>query len=132
VQLAVVEVDCVPAQGHEFGRAQPVPEGDQDYGLVPVTVAVAGAGRLAQPIDLGFGQVFQRPQRVVGLRRGMAGLPKAAPGVTVCKGAFVTENRGFLHLSNCPLKAFCAQFLGPGRWETASWLLNRSRGRSVR
>src|SRR5665648_759354 len=39
-------------QAYEFGSPQPVPEGDQDHGLVAVTVAVAGAGRLTQPLDL--------------------------------------------------------------------------------
>jgi hypothetical protein len=76
VNLALIAVDRIPAQGHKFRRPQPVPEGDQDHGLVPVTVPVAGAGRLAQPLDLGFGQVFPRPQLGIGLAPRHGGRPK--------------------------------------------------------
>ena len=65
VQLALFEVDRVPAQAHEFGRPEPVPEGDQDHGLVAVTAAVAGAGRLTQPLHLGLGQVPAQLRRLL-------------------------------------------------------------------
>jgi hypothetical protein len=39
------ELDLVPTQVAQLGSPQPVPEGDQDHGGVPVTVAVR-LGRL--------------------------------------------------------------------------------------
>jgi hypothetical protein len=44
-----------------------------------MTVAVA-ASRLAQPLDLVFGQVFPRPQFGIALRRGVVTVPKKCLG----------------------------------------------------
>ena len=41
-----------------------MPEGDQDEGGIPVTVA-AVLGRLHEPLNLGNGKIFPRPELVV-------------------------------------------------------------------
>jgi hypothetical protein len=41
-----------------------MPEGDQDQGGVPVTIA-AVLGRLHEPLNLGNGKIFPRPELVV-------------------------------------------------------------------
>jgi hypothetical protein len=41
-----------------------MPEGDQDQGGVPMTVA-AVLGRLHEPLNLGHGKIFPRPELVV-------------------------------------------------------------------
>jgi hypothetical protein len=61
VQDGAVEVDLVPAQVTGLGGTQPVPEGHQDHGRVPVTVPV-GLGRLDQGLDLAGRQVLPGPK----------------------------------------------------------------------
>jgi hypothetical protein len=57
VQAAMDKIDLIPAQRTQFRRSQPMPEGQQDHGGVPVSVSVV-AGCLHQPFDLAFGEVF--------------------------------------------------------------------------
>src|SRR5215472_9002285 len=52
------EVDLIPAQRHEFANAQPVPICDQDHGGVSMPVAAALACRIAQQVNLTFGQIL--------------------------------------------------------------------------
>jgi hypothetical protein len=59
------ELRLRPFQIAHFGCPQPMPEGDQDQGSVPVTIA-AVLGRLHKPLNLGHGKIFPRPQLVVG------------------------------------------------------------------
>jgi hypothetical protein len=67
VQVAVPEVERVPAQGDELGDAQAVPVGEEDHGGVAVAVAPAAAGRgLDQALDLGRGQELARADGGVG------------------------------------------------------------------
>src|SRR6266849_6999712 len=56
VEHRAIEVDLVPAQVTDLGRPQPVAEGHQDHGGIPVAVAVALGG-----LDQGF-----RPRRASG------------------------------------------------------------------
>jgi hypothetical protein len=72
----VVEVDRIPAEGADLGWPEPTPKGDQDHDRVANAVAILG-GRLPQPLDLGFGQVFARAQ--LG---GMATVRKTVLGLT--------------------------------------------------
>jgi hypothetical protein len=65
VQDRALEVDLVPAQVADLGGAQPVPEGHEDQGRVPVTVAV-GLGGLDQGLDLAGRQVLPGPKFGVG------------------------------------------------------------------
>jgi hypothetical protein len=51
MQDGAIEVDLVPAQVAGLGGAQPVPEGHEDHGRVPVTVSV-GLGCLDQGLEL--------------------------------------------------------------------------------
>jgi hypothetical protein len=75
-----------------------------------VTVAVAGAGRLTQPLDLSLSQVFPRPQLDIGLAPRRGDGAKNRLGAISCKCAFATDiGPYFLRLS---LKwPFCAQLL---------------------
>ena len=59
VEHCATEVDLVPAQVADFARPEPVPEGDQDHGRVPMAVAV-GLGGLDQRLDLAGRQVLAR------------------------------------------------------------------------
>ena len=65
MQTAVIEIDGIPTKRHELDSAQPMPIGDQDHGRVAMPIAVI-AGSLDQPLDLGLGQVFPRPDLGIG------------------------------------------------------------------
>jgi hypothetical protein len=52
------EIDLVPLQIDQLARSQSMPEGDEDCGGVPVTIAAALAGSGHQPLDLGLGEVL--------------------------------------------------------------------------
>ena len=52
-----LKIDLRPLQVAQFGGSQPVPEGQQDHGLIPVRPTVVFAP-LDQLLDLAFGQVF--------------------------------------------------------------------------
>jgi hypothetical protein len=51
VEYGTIEVDLVPTQVADFSCPQPMAEGDQDHGRVPVTVAIVLRG-LDQGLDL--------------------------------------------------------------------------------
>ena len=70
VQDRAIEIDLIPAQVHDLGRAQPVPEGDQDHGRIAVPVAVLPR-RSHQRLDLLLGQVFAGSQVAFLARRGI-------------------------------------------------------------
>src|SRR6266446_6859987 len=57
VEHCPIEVDLVPAQVADFGRPEPVAEGDQDHGRVPVAISI-GLGGLDQRFDLAWRQVL--------------------------------------------------------------------------
>jgi hypothetical protein len=59
------ELDLIPAQVAPFGRSQPVPEGDQDHGGVPVPVPVRFGG-LDQRLYFGRRQVLSGAELGVG------------------------------------------------------------------
>ena len=58
------ELDLIPAQVAQFGRSQPVPEGDQDHGGVAVPVPVCLGGRDQSPY-------FGRRQVLAGAELGI-------------------------------------------------------------
>ena len=49
---ALLQVEHVPAHGHELGRPQAVTVGEEDHGGVAMAVPAALAGGLDQPVDL--------------------------------------------------------------------------------
>jgi hypothetical protein len=51
------ELHLRPFQVADLGCPQPVPEGDQDQGGVPVTVATMQGG-LHEPLNLGHGKII--------------------------------------------------------------------------
>jgi hypothetical protein len=51
VQDSTAEIDLLPTQGDQFGRAQPVPEGDKHHGRVPMAVPIF-SGRVHQRVYL--------------------------------------------------------------------------------
>jgi hypothetical protein len=66
MELALGEVDHVPAQADQLGDAQAVPVGDEDHGAVAVGVAAEPiAGGLAQALDLLAGEELARAQLLV-------------------------------------------------------------------
>ena len=65
VQAGSLELDLFPAQIHEFGGAQAVPEGGEDHGRVAVAVPVR-LDRRHEPLDLRFGQMLTRSVGTVG------------------------------------------------------------------
>src|SRR5512132_3835214 len=60
------QIDLLPAKRAQFGRSQPMSEGQQDHGGVAVSVAIV-ASRLHQPLDLAFGEVYSGA--IVGVRQ---------------------------------------------------------------
>ena len=57
VEHPAAEVNLVPAQVADLGRAEPVPESDEDHGRIPMAVAV-GLGGLDRGFDLAGRQVL--------------------------------------------------------------------------
>src|SRR5262249_40960084 len=53
VQEAQIEIHLIPAKVHEFTGSEPVAEGQQDHGRVPVA-----CGRLDQPLHLGLREML--------------------------------------------------------------------------
>ena len=51
IQQALLEVDLIPAQGHQFRRSQGVPEGDQDKCAVAMPMTAMLAGCLHEALD---------------------------------------------------------------------------------
>jgi hypothetical protein len=51
------EIDLLPAEGAQLGGSQPVPEGQQDHGCIPMPLPVP-ARRLHEPLDLSLGEVL--------------------------------------------------------------------------
>jgi hypothetical protein len=60
----VGQIDLLPTKRAQFGRSQPVSEGQQNHGGVAVSVAIVAPG-LYQPLDLALSEVF--PGAVVGI-----------------------------------------------------------------
>ena len=50
----------------QLGRSQPVPEGQQDHGCIPMPMPVL-ARRLHQPLDLSLGEVLTDPIMAIGV-----------------------------------------------------------------
>ena len=83
------ELNLVPAQVAEFGRPKPMPEGQQDHGRVPVTVAV-GLGGLDQGVDLAWRQVL--PGTKFGVRASVGATVRfTSVGVTSLRCDFAME-----------------------------------------
>jgi len=57
VEHGAIEVDLIPAKIADLGGTQPVPEGQQDHGAIPVPIAIV-ASSLHQPLNLALGEVF--------------------------------------------------------------------------
>src|SRR5271170_5224088 len=57
MEATVSQVDLVPAKRTQLGGSQPMPEGQQDHGGVPLTMAIV-ASRLHQALDFALGEVF--------------------------------------------------------------------------
>jgi DNA invertase Pin-like site-specific DNA recombinase len=66
MQRAALKVDLVPTDCHEFGYAQPVPEGYEDQHRVARSVPPGLGGSGDQPLDLGRGQVLATAAFQVG------------------------------------------------------------------
>ena len=71
VQDGVFQVCLLPAQVHQLGGSKTMPEGQQNHGCVTMAPAVV-PGRLNQPLDLAFGQVFAGPVRGIGFAQGQS------------------------------------------------------------
>jgi hypothetical protein len=57
VEAAMGQVDLLPTKRAQFRCSQPVPEGQQDHGSVPMIMAIV-ASRLHQPLNFALGEVF--------------------------------------------------------------------------
>jgi hypothetical protein len=59
VKYRAIEIDLIPPQVADLSRLEPVTEGEQDHGRVPMAIAI-GLGGFGQSIDLAGRQVFWR------------------------------------------------------------------------
>jgi hypothetical protein len=66
VEAAMGQVDLLPTKRTQFRRPQPMAEGKQDHGSVPMTVAIV-ASRLHQSLNFALGEVFAGA--IVGVRQ---------------------------------------------------------------
>jgi hypothetical protein len=104
MEHGAAEVDLVPAEVANLGRPEPVPEGDQDHGRVPMTVAV-GLGGVDQGVDLAGRQVLAgaqlgvRPPRYPRRRRFLDA-PSTAPNVATVRKTSVGGSTGNADFSN--------------------------------
>ena len=89
VQHRAGEVDLVPAQVADLGRAQSMPEGQQDHGGVAVAVPVAPGG-FDQRLDLADGEC-SRVRRSAFLPRFVGTVRKISVGVTGWRCDFAIE-----------------------------------------
>jgi hypothetical protein len=62
MEHGAIEIDLVPAQVADLGGPEPVPEGDEDHGGVPMTVPVS-LGGLDQGVNLARGEVLPGAKR---------------------------------------------------------------------
>jgi hypothetical protein len=60
VNLAAIEVDCIPAKPDCLNRAKSMSKSDQDQRRIAVSMPVFAGGR-DQPIDFGTREVFPDP-----------------------------------------------------------------------
>jgi hypothetical protein len=58
VQEALIKVKLIPAQVNEFGDAQPMAIGQEDHRGIAVPIASEAPSRLAQFLDLGWGEML--------------------------------------------------------------------------
>jgi hypothetical protein len=71
------QVDAIPFQVAHLDRPQAMPEGNQDHGRLPVPVTVL-AGRLHEPLYLGFGEVLSIARFAVLLASSTVGPARRA------------------------------------------------------
>ena len=64
VQDRLIEVGLLPTKIDKLGRAEPVPESDQNHHRVTVALPIV-LGRLDEPLDLRWRQMLAGPQRAV-------------------------------------------------------------------
>ena len=55
---ALIEVELIPAQGDQFGDPQPMAIGQEDHRGIAVPMASDAPSRLAQLLDLGWGEML--------------------------------------------------------------------------
>jgi hypothetical protein len=60
VQDCLTKVGLLPTKIDKFGRAEPVPESNQDHRRVPVALPIV-LGRIDEPLDLRRRQVLTGP-----------------------------------------------------------------------
>jgi hypothetical protein len=58
VQEALIKVALIPAQVNEFGDEQPMAIGQEDHRGIAVPMASEAPSRLAQCLDLGWGEML--------------------------------------------------------------------------
>src|SRR5215471_6558478 len=89
VQDGVFQVDLLPAQVHQLGGPETVPEGQQEHCRVAMAPAVV-LGGLNQPLDLALGQVLAGPIDGVGLphRQALPYRPNSAPTLSSDRGGW--------------------------------------------
>src|SRR5262249_24068889 len=107
VQHGVFEVDLLPAQVHQLGGPQTMPEGQQDHGGVAMAPAVV-PGSLNQPLDLALGQVLAGTIGGMGLRTGKATVRFTLAGPTTFRCRMAAISRPSLR-QTAHIKAFLQQ-----------------------
>ena len=73
VQDCLIKVGLLPTKIDKLGRAEPVPESDQDHRRVTVALPIV-LGRLDEALDLCRRQVLAGPQLPIGWTPGRAAL----------------------------------------------------------
>src|SRR5713101_6424908 len=54
----LIEVELIPPQGNEFGHAQAMAIGQENHRVITQAMPPDTPGRLAQAVDLGFGEIL--------------------------------------------------------------------------
>src|SRR5713101_7683463 len=54
----LIEVELIPPQGNEFGHAQAMAIGQENHRVITQSMSADTPGRLAQAVDLGFGEIL--------------------------------------------------------------------------
>jgi len=79
----VIEIDLIPPEINKLGRPEPVAEGQEDHGRVPV------AGRsLDHALDLGLRQMLPGASSALGRRNGVTTVGFLPVGATSLRCEF--------------------------------------------
>src|SRR5215467_2508975 len=63
---AALEVDLLPAQGHEFGHPEPMPIGEKHHGRVPMAMPPEPPCGRDQRVDFPWREIFAAPPGSIG------------------------------------------------------------------